>query len=111
MARATIVRATASLAGVELVTQAANSVDDMQFQNNGSQLLYVDNGSGAAVNVTIPMCPDKHGRTGQKVVAVPAGEQIFIGPFDAELYNQAGYVHVDFSVSTDILVGVLSLQS
>ncbi|WP_342422886.1 hypothetical protein [Paenibacillus sp. FSL E2-0178] len=57
------------------------------------------------------MSTDKYGRTGQKVVSVPAGEQCFIGPFDAELYNQGGFVHVDFSVSTDILVGVLSLQS
>lgn len=111
MARATITRSTASLTGVELATQTANSADDMQFQNNGSQLLFVDNGSGGAVNVTIPMCPDKYGRTGQRVVSVPAGEQKFIGPFDTELYNQTGCVHVDFSVSTDILVGVLSLQS
>ncbi|MNC67463.1 hypothetical protein D3C75_1179630 [compost metagenome] len=111
MARVTIARSTASLASVELVTQAANSADDMQFQNNGSQLLYVDNGSGSSVNVTVPMAADKHGRTGQKVIAVPAGEQRFIGPFDAELYNQSGYVFVDFSVSTDITVGVLSLQS
>lgn len=36
MARATIARSTASLAGVELATQAANSADDMQFQNNGA---------------------------------------------------------------------------
>jgi hypothetical protein len=111
MPRTKIVRTTASLAGVEIGVIAANAVDGMEFQNNGNQVLFVDNGGGTSINVTIDMAPDQFGRDGSKVVAVPDGEQRFIGPFPPIPYSQDGNVHVDFSAATDVSVGVLSLQS
>ena len=111
MARVTIARSTVTLSGLELATADANSADGMQFQNNGNQILFVDNGSGSSIDVTIDMAADQYGREGSKVVAVPAGEQRFIGPFPPTPFSQNGYVTVDFSASEDVEVAVLSLQS
>jgi hypothetical protein len=109
--RTTVARTTTNLTGIDLATQAADMVNGMQFQNNGNQSLFVDNLGISSISVTIDFAPDRFNRDGSKVVAVPAGEQKFIGPFIPELYNQGGYVHVDFSDDTSVTVGVLSLQS
>lgn len=111
MPRVTITRTSPNLSGTELIKVPADDVNGMQFQNNGNQILCVDNGGAAAVNVTIDMAPDKFGRDGSKIVAVPAGGQRFIGPFLPDQFNQGGFVYVDLSADTDVLVGVLSLQS
>jgi hypothetical protein len=109
MPRVVIPRTAAGLNGVELSTIAADDTDGMQFGNNGGQLLYVDNGSESSIDVTITMVTDRFGRSGTKVVAVPAGEQRYVGPFPIEPYNHDGAVHVDVSDETDVLVGVLSM--
>lgn len=109
MPRVTIPRTTVGLNGVEMSTIAADATDGMQFQNNGGQLMYVDNGGATSVDVTITMATDRYGRSGTKVISVPAAEQRYIGPFLIEPYNHDGSVHVDVSDETDVLVGVLSL--
>lgn len=109
--RATLALSTVSLSGVELATVTPVVLDGVQFQNNGNQMLFVDNGGLASINVTVDMGADRYGRDGTKVIAIPAGEQRFIGPFNPNAYNQSGYVNVDFSDDDTVLVGVLSLQS
>lgn len=111
MPRATLVLSNVSLAGVVLATVTPIVLDGVQFQNNGKQILFVDNGGVAPINLTIDMDADRYGRDGTKVIAILAGEKRYIGPFLPLAYNQDGYVLVDFSAATSVLVGVLSLQS
>jgi hypothetical protein len=109
--RTTIARSTTKLSGADLSMVAADSVNGMQFQNNGNQALVVNNASAAGITVTIDFAADRHGRDGTKTISVGAGGEKYIGPFIPELYNQGGYVYVDFSADTSVTVGVLSLQS
>lgn len=111
MPRTTITRSAVNLSGVDLTMEAADMLNGMQFQNNGNQVVLVDNLGVAPITVTIDFAPDRFGRDGNKIVTVPAGGQKFIGSFLTELYNQNGYVYLDFSDDTSVTVGVLSLYS
>jgi hypothetical protein len=112
MPRTRIAPNIATEAGALLTLVAADSVNHMEFLNNGNQVLRVKNGSAGSLNVTLRSAPDKFGRSLTKVVVVAATEDKAIGPFLPDLYNQSdNTVQVDFSASATITVGVLSLQS
>lgn len=95
--------------GATVATAAADSVNGMQFVNDGQTELHVFNGSGAPINVTTRSVPCSHGRSVDIVTAVAAGARATIGPLDPASFNQGGggvgnFVNVDFSASASVVV-------
>lgn len=91
-------------------TYAAPTVDNISFANDGKKFLHVKNGSAAPINVTIvtPGTVDSL-PIPEKVVAVPAGGERFIGPFPASIYNNSAdrSVYVDFSAQAGVTYALL----
>lgn len=73
--------------------------------------LYVNNGGGSSINVTIQTPGTVRGLAiADQVVAVGAGAIKLIGPFDPSFYNQAaGTVYVDFSSVTSVTVAAFKI--
>lgn len=85
-----------------------------QIENSaGKVILHIRNKSENDVNVTI-----KSGfavgdlKLQDRVVNIPAGKEIFVGPFKSEIYNQPGtsYIHVDYSDVEEVEVAVLLIM-
>lgn len=113
MARTTLNHINALDSGVALTLSATDAINGMQFQNNGNQVLIVNNASAAAITVTVDFAADTFGRDGVRTISVAAGAEVVIGPFIPTLYNQGAaksYVHVDFSADTSVTAGVVSLR-
>lgn len=68
---------------VDTNASAAASGDGNVFNNAGNKVMFfVRNGGGAPINVTIATKDTEDGLTiADRVVAVPAGEEMIIGPF------------------------------
>ncbi len=102
----------ASSAGVEVVTaaQACGATGDT-FPNSGQEVAIFTNASISSINVTIvtPNTLDAHA-IADRVVAVPAGGTVPIGPLKPGAYNNAaGYVAMTYSTETDLSVFVLKV--
>lgn len=79
------------------------------FANDGATSLYVKNGSGAPITVTIPAqaaCNFGVSNAAHDIVrAVPAGAENRLGPFAPGLYNDAnGRVQITYSGVTSLTV-------
>lgn len=105
--------------GLEATYANANA-DGQAFDNaSGKVILHVKNGSASPVTVTIGSAGSLDGRTVAALsVAVPAGEDRFIGPFPGALYNAADNtlnideaVSISFSAATDVTVAAIKLGS
>ncbi len=91
--------------GLAWAPSAAN-VDGHSILNNGHVVLYVKNGGGAGINVTIqtPGTVDGNAISDLVVAVAAAGEKI-LGPFPPDIYNQStGDLYVDFSGVTTVTV-------
>lgn len=89
MARAALTLQNLSAGGLAPSFTAA--IADGHAINNqyGNVVLWVKNGSGASINITIVTPGTVDGNAiADKVVAVPAGADRIIGPFDPRYYNQ-----------------------
>lgn len=97
-----------------IVWTAADSTNDMMFDNDGRTVLLIRNASAGAVNVTVKSVADEAGRTGDIVMAVAAGNTSAVSPLRPAWWNQRsgdiGKVHVDFDVATSITVAALRLN-
>lgn len=109
MARTALAVQQVSRSGLNPTFSAAN-VDGHSVKNTGAEAVYVKNGGGAPINVTIPTPGTVDGQAiGDRVVAVPNGGERIIGPFPKNVYDQPGTddVHVDFSAVTSVTVAAL----
>src|SRR4051794_5552022 len=70
-----------------------------QFQNDGKTMFHVKNGSGGSITVTFASQKScDQGSTHNTAVAVAAGAEKMVGPFDPSRYNDAnGYCQVTYS--------------
>lgn len=96
--------------GFSVATQSASSGGDY-IVNNGNTLLYVANGSGSSINVTIDS-PNQcsQGFTHDNVVAVGAGVSKWIGVFDQKRFNDVnGRVQITYSDVTSVTVGGIKI--
>jgi hypothetical protein len=96
--------------GAQLTSVTPDAVNGNMFDNDGKTRLVVHNGDATSKTVTITGVPCSHGRSGNIVQAVAAGERAVFGPFDQNLFNQPGptdqgKVYVDWSASTSVKVG------
>ena len=81
-------------------------------ENNGRIILHICNDSEEDITVTILSGYVRSGlKLADRVVAVEAGKQKFIGPFATDIYNQfdggAGQVYVDYSAVEGVTVAAL----
>lgn len=88
---------------------AAANVDGHTIPGGGDVLLFVLNGSGASINVTVQTAATEDGlAVAEQVVAVAAGVQKVIGPFRPTTYDRPsggadpGVIYVDFSAVTSV---------
>jgi len=118
MARTAITLQTTSRDGIVPSFAAAN-VDGMAFDNSSHRvLLYVKNGGGAPINVTIQIPGTIEGSAlADKVVAVADGAEKIIGPFPT-IYDQVSTTPdipvaavVDFSAVTSVTVAAIKAGS
>ena len=98
------------VAGVALSFTAANA-DGHSISNDGKTFLYVKNGSGAPINVTLQTPGTVDGlAVADRVVAVPAGGERIISDLRPDAYNRPptgtdpNEVYVDFSAVTTVSV-------
>jgi hypothetical protein len=89
---------------------------DGDIVDAGAVALWVVNGSGGAVTVTVDATAAQDGlAVADRVVSVPAGEQRLIGPLPARTFGRpqgdvdAGKVHVNFSAVADVTRAVIGL--
>lgn len=91
---------------------AAAAGGDTIVNDDGKTILHVVNGGGASINVTITAQTTNASNNtfgsltkGNIVVAVPAGQQRFIGPFPKAAFNQTnGQVAISYSAVTSVTV-------
>lgn len=114
MARTDLALQTIAGTGIVPAFTAAN-VDGHAVTNRGRQFVHVKNGSVSSINVTVQTPVTVGGRSvADDVIAVAAGAEKMIGPFDEGNFNQqsgadAGKVYVDFSAVTTVTVGAFTL--
>lgn len=99
-------------AGITHAAVAAH-VDGNMWDNTGTEVLMVINGSGGSINVTIQTQQTVNGLAiADRVVAVGAGVTKFIGSFQPlNLWNVSGgadngKIYVDYSAVTSVTVAV-----
>lgn len=88
MANVLVAQQSAAPAGTVVTDGTPSASDFYYWPNNGKDLLIVKNGSGSSINVTINRYGTFDGDTvADRVVAVAAGAEKVIGPFDMGIYN------------------------
>jgi hypothetical protein len=90
-------------------TYAAASGGGDTLKPDDSVCLHVKNGSGGSITVTVVVPGEKFGQPLTDVaVAIPGGEDRFIGPFPRELADPAdGLVDITYSDVTSLTVAAL----
>jgi hypothetical protein len=94
-------------------TPGTNAAANMSFVNDGYTVLLVANGNGSPTTVTVYGVPDNAGRTvgWTFALAVPAGSTGFFGPYRPIWWNMSGVLNVSFSVTADVVVQAVSIQT
>jgi len=99
--------------GLEATYTAANAdghvVDN---QSDRRMFLHVKNGDSGSHTVTVatPNTVDGLAVTDLSV-AVPAGEDRFIGPFPAPVYNSSGQISVSFDAVTSVTIAAIRVPN
>lgn len=111
MARTAVSVQQAVVTGATLTMNAAHA-DGNSFQNDGRTALYVTNGSGGDLTVTI-QAPDS-GKDGlvvtDRAVVVSTGTSELIGPFKKDVYDQStGSVYVDWSTTSSVTFAAIRI--
>jgi hypothetical protein len=100
--------------GLEVTYAAGDATNNHTFDNRSQAVvLHVLNGGGSSINVTVQTPLTVDGKAvADDVVAVPAGEDRFIGPYRNDLYGQAEQgmtkaVLVDLSDDTSVTLAAI----
>ena len=105
MARVLLTLAQMSHSGTELVPVAAEAAGNA-IANTGNQWLYVNNGSGGTIVVTILTPLTVEGIAVAEITkSLLAGEDWIFGTFSTRIFNQAnGEVHIDYDGVSSLTV-------
>ena len=111
MARVSLARQQLSDIGLSAAYSPAVA-EGHAVENNGRIILHICNDSEEDITVTILSGYVRAGlKLADRVVAVEAGKQKFIGPFVTDIYNQfdggAGQVYIDYSAAENVTVAAL----
>ena len=90
---------------------AAADVGGDDFVNTGKEFIYVANGSGAPIIVTLDIRPTVDGQAvTDRTISVPAGGDKFIGPIPTNVYNDAAEkVDITYSAVGSLTIGIFNL--
>lgn len=107
---ATLTKQQIAKTGLNPALVAADVAGD-DIPNTGREYLHVKNDDASSTTVTVDAKQTcSGGELHDLVVAVPAGEERLIGPFDPAIYNAAdGNVEVSYSSVTSLTVGAFEL--
>jgi hypothetical protein len=91
-------------AGIVPSYSAVDNANGEYIQNSGNEVLHVKNGSGGSINVTIVSNVIQNGLTlPNLIVAVGAGAEKFIGPFQPSTFSQSdGTVNLNYSAGASV---------
>jgi len=94
--------------GLSTVYDPANAEGD-EFANSGDEFIRIKNDDDSEHTATILTTAVRDGLAiADRVVAVPAGEERTIGPFQTEIYNDDyGMVQVTYDGVTDVTIAVV----
>jgi len=97
----------------EVTYTAADAANDMDFTNNGNQLLLIKGAASPTGAVTVKGVTDENLRTGDVVQSPAASKEYTLGPFPPKLFNVSGTnkVNVDIDTDTDISMAIIDLTS
>lgn len=97
-----------SLSGLDVTFAEVTSEDT--FLNDGRTFLVVKNGGTGSIDVTIDsVVPCSYGFDHDVVVAVPSGEERWIGVFPTGRFNSNGVVTITYSEVTNVTATVVKL--
>lgn len=107
---ATLTAQVAVRAGVTMTTASAAGGGD-QFANTGREILYYKNASGGSITLTLAPAGVPGGLSlATYTVAIAAGAEKLIGPFDTSLFNNSsGFVTMTYSGVTSLTVAVIQV--
>lgn len=110
MARTALATQQIARTGVVPSYTSANA-DGHSVANRGRTFVHVKNGGGGSINVTLVTPVTVGGRAvGDDVIAVAAGAEKMIGPFQESVYNNTdGTVSVDFSGVSSVTCAAFTL--
>jgi hypothetical protein len=105
-----------SRAGIDLAALAiaADAGLTEKWPGTGNELLYVKNGGGGSINLTLVFNTatllgiDGLGQT-SRIVAIAAGKQMIFGPFPVNLFGDvAGNINITWSAVTTVTLLVFT---
>jgi hypothetical protein len=102
---------TAKITGTTLTYAAADAAGDT-FSPSGRTCLHVRNGSAGAITATVTTPGNtRYGQADPDIpVAVPAGGEVAVGPFPAELGDPTtGLISVGYSAAASVTVALVSV--
>lgn len=111
MPRQTLVAEPLVAAGLVATYATPVIADGIEFTCTGKEVLHVKNAGGGSTNVTIGVTAAFDGLdVPDRVVAVAAGAEKFIGPLSTATHRQAdNMAYVDFNVVAGVTVAVLQI--
>ena len=101
---------TISQGGLQPSLQAASSGGDT-YQPSSSTFLQIKNGSGSQITVTVVTTATAYGQPISNIaLAVPAGAEVFAGPFDPGEVQQPGstLANLTYSAVTSLTIAAIS---
>ena len=104
---ATLTAIVPTYAGVSLgATSAAGGGD--KFVNTGSELLYIKNGGGSTITLTLDAQTVAGLTITGPTVSVAAGAEKIVGPFDPRYFtDSSGFLNLSYSAVTSVTVAVI----
>lgn len=112
MARVTLTVQEVSLTGLELATQVAEADGNaIPAAEAAETILYVNNGSGADITVTLDATGYAYGiALPDQTVVVTAGEARYIAGLKPAAFAQStGLVHINYSAVTSVTVAAFKI--
>lgn len=99
---ATVTSERIQIAGTEATYNAASALGD-KVAPGDDVVLHVKNGSAGSITCTIVTPGTVAGQAiGDVAVAIPAGEERFIGPLTSDIFASEGLVDITWSSETSV---------
>lgn len=104
---ATLTAIVPTFAGVSLGAAAAAGGGD-KFLNTGNELLYIKNGGGSPITLTLDAQTVSGLTITDPTVTVAAGAEKIVGPFDPRYFSDSsGFLNLSYSAVTSVTVAVI----
>ena len=106
---ATLTATTAAVTGTTFTPASAAGGGD-KFLNYGNERLYIQNGGGSDITLTIAPGGTPGGLDLADIaITVAAGAEMIVGPFNPQYFNDSsGYVNLTYSGVTTVTVAVIN---